>query len=110
MQEIKHLPPAASAPAWQAAWDSPRGPGPGQQRGGCDGEGVPWLCNLLAVQLLEAELCFLSPAARKQPGLTQTRLGSGGSFVPRVSSFLCSGQPELRALQPLKAPLNCPCT
>lgn len=110
MQEIKHLLPAASAPAWQAAWDSPQGTGPGQQRGGCDGGGVPWLCNLLTVQLLEAELHFLSPAARKQPGLTQTRLGSGASFVLWVSSFLCSGQHELRALQPLKALLNSPCT
>lgn len=54
-------------------------------------------CNLLTVHLLEAVALFPLLPARKQPGLTQTCLGSGGSFVPRVSggcaAFCAQGQP-----------------
>lgn len=37
-QEIKYLLPVTSAPAWQAAWDSPLLPR--RAEGGCDREGV----------------------------------------------------------------------
>lgn len=64
-------------------------------------------------------LCFLLLPARKQPGLTQTCLGSGGSFVLRVSAgcaaFCAQGQPGqgwtlllVWAAQPFNTLVNCP--